>query len=333
MAFFLPSRLELARTPIWRLGTQRPPAGRLVPLSKGRELFVREAENGPRSPRRKAPPVLLLHGWLASGGLNWLRAFEPLASRYRLCAPDLHGHASSDAPRRKRAGQPRFSIERCADEMAELLEILYPGEPALVVGYSLGGMVAQALWRRHPLSVSGLVLGATSAAPIPVSRGRRPFMGLVNAARESSILAGHLAALPWAISQSVTGTVAGVRNSSLDGGESDTRFTRLRETPLLHWAPSEFARHHWPTVLDAGRAIAEFDAREWIGEVDVPTSILLTERDGLIPATQQEAMAQEIRHAHVQRVDAGHFACLRDDFGARLLASCKAVEKVRGKLA
>ena len=36
--------------------------------------------------------VLLVHGWLASGGINWYRAFDPLAEHFNVVAPDLRGH-------------------------------------------------------------------------------------------------------------------------------------------------------------------------------------------------------------------------------------------------
>lgn len=309
MAFFVSDSLELAGAPLWHLGTHRPPPGRMVTLSGEREIFVRESG----ASRRFSPPVLLLHGWFASGGLNWIRAFEPLSKHHRICAPDLQGHASSEPDGPKHGATRRFTIERCADDMAELLNGLFPGEPALVIGYSLGGMVAQALWRRHPQTVAGLVLGATSAAPVPVSRGRRPFAGMMNAARESSLLLDRLTRTPRRAAR------------RLQSSFPQPNWSPFIHHSLGHWAPSEFTGHHWPTVLDTGRAIAEFDAREWIGEVDVPTSVILTERDSLIPPAQQHAMASAIENAHLQTIDAGHFACIRDDFGSRLLDSCHAV--------
>jgi len=249
--------------------------------------------------------VLLLHGWLASGGLNWIRAFEPLSRDYALHVPDLPGHAHSTPS----DADGRFEIERSADDMAALLERVSPGRPAIVVGYSLGGMVAQALWRRHPERVAGLVLGATSAAPLPRLRSRRPFAGVAQAAGIYARILEGATRLPRAAAD---------------------RLRRLLPPPLArlprgHWAAREFSRHHWPTVLDAGRAIAHFDARDWIAEVDVPTQILLTEHDGLIPAEQQHALAQALPHAHVRTLDSGHFACVRPDFGEILAESCRAL--------
>ncbi len=265
--------------------------------------------------------MLLLHGWLASAGLNWIQSFDALSRRYAVFAPDLHGHAgasSADVPIDEHSQHP-FEIERCADDMAALIDHVSPGCPMIVIGYSLGGMVAQSLWRRHPDRVAGLVLGATSAAPVPRSRGRRSFSAILSLARRATTVVESVTHTPRQLARTLSSILPRVLPPRIQAA--------LEATPLGLWAACELAGHHWPTVLDAGRAIAEFDTRDWIGEVDVPTSILLTKRDSLIPAAQQHAMAAAIGHAHVETIDAGHFACVRDDFADALLASCRAVER------
>jgi pimeloyl-ACP methyl ester carboxylesterase len=53
--------------------------------------------------------------------------------------------------------------EPVADDVAAVLEHLGVG-PAVAVGYSMGGAVAQLLWQRHPQTVRGPVLCATAAS-------------------------------------------------------------------------------------------------------------------------------------------------------------------------
>ena len=183
--------------------------------------------------------------------------------------------------------------------MAALLERVSPGRSAIIAGYSLGGMVAQALWRRHPERVAGLVLGTTSAAPVPREQARPPFAGLAQ-------LAGVYARILEGATQHPRTAVERMR-SLLP--------SPLARLPLGHWTAREICRHDWPTVLDAARAIAHFDARDWIAEIDVPTQILLAEHDSLIPADQQNAMASALPHAHVHTLESGHLACVRPDFG------------------
>jgi hypothetical protein len=50
------------------------PFGRRLELSRRGTTFIREVAGPPG-----APTVLLLHGWVASAGLNWFQLFEPLA--------------------------------------------------------------------------------------------------------------------------------------------------------------------------------------------------------------------------------------------------------------
>jgi len=267
-------------------------------------FFVRSVGNKDA----EGPPILLLHGWFASAGLNWIRAFEPLASRHHVIAPDLPGHARS-TPHADRG--PGFDIEATADALSALLTRVSPDRPAIVVGYSLGGMIAQSLWRRHPDQVAGLVLGATSAAPIPVSRGRIPFAGLLGVAHHSSRLAELATRFPARVALEAQRMLSQI----------------IPGLPLSHWAVREFANHDWPTVFDAGRAIAHFDTREWIAEVDVPTAVLHTQRDSLIPPHQQEAMIAALDRPYVESLDAGHFACVRPDFSDALVACCRAIER------
>ena len=59
--------------------------------------------------------------------------------------------------------RPRpFRLEQCADDVAALASSS-GFERIVPVGYSMGGPIAQLVWRRHPELVDGLVLCATSA--------------------------------------------------------------------------------------------------------------------------------------------------------------------------
>ena len=157
------------------------PMGRRVELPGRGTTFVREIPGPPG-----APTVLLLHGWLASAGLNWFTAFDVLGERYRVLAPDLRGHGRGLRTRR------RFTLADCADDTAALLDELGTG-PVIAVGYSLGGPVAQLLWRRHPEHVGGLVLCATSHYLMPGMREQMLFGTFMLAAAGSTRL-GMLAA-------------------------------------------------------------------------------------------------------------------------------------------
>ena len=107
---------------------------------------------------RDGLPVILLHGLGMTADLCWRATYRPLASTTRVVAFDLRGHG---------AGLPvrdRFSLETCADDVIAAAGAL-GFDRFVAVGYSLGGLVAQMLWRRHPHAIAGLVLCATAHFP------------------------------------------------------------------------------------------------------------------------------------------------------------------------
>jgi len=114
-------------------------------------MFVREAGDP------TAPTVLLLHGWMFPADLNWWTCYTPLAQIAHVIAVDHRGHGRGPRP-----SEP-FRLSDVADDAAALLRHLDTG-PAVAVGYSMGGPVAQLLWQRHPDLVRGLVMCATSSS-------------------------------------------------------------------------------------------------------------------------------------------------------------------------
>jgi pimeloyl-ACP methyl ester carboxylesterase len=55
-----------------------------------------------------------------------------------------------------------------------------------------------------------------------------------------------------------------------------------------------------------------YSAAPWIGEIDVPTSVLLHTRDQLVPQARQAELAAAIPGAVTHFVDADHYAVVRD---------------------
>src|SRR5690606_32531786 len=83
----------------------------------------------------------------------WEPVVDILQDRYRLLAIDFRGHGDSDTP------SAPFTLADLAGDVAELLSILGGGKAAVVVGCSMGGMVAQEL----ALSDNGLIRGIVLA--------------------------------------------------------------------------------------------------------------------------------------------------------------------------
>lgn len=274
------------------------PRGQRIPLPGRGTTFLRELGGPPG-----APIVVLLHGWVASGGLNWLQSFAPLSRHFRVLAPDLRGHA------RGLRSWRRFRLSDCADDVAELLAQL-DAPRAIMVGYSMGGAVAQLLWRRHRERVAGLVLCATGPVLMPALGSRLIFRtwmaGLANAGRLGSLAAF----LPQQALRSLVALAQLNRPRSLRG-----------------WAAREMARHDWRMLLEAGEAVSRYDARHWIEKIDVPTAVVATLRDRAVGRLPQLRMARAIPGASVHTVNGGHIACAHPSFAAPLVAACRDVAK------
>jgi 3-oxoadipate enol-lactonase len=239
---------------------ERPivPPGRYVWLPGRGRTFIRELAGPPG-----APALVLLHGWTATADLNWWASYQPLAEHFRVIALDHRGHGRGIRSRRP------FRLEQCADDVAALAHLL--GVRRIVaVGYSMGGPIAQLVWRRHPGLVEGLVLCATSASFLGTRRERV----LVSVASGTSAVAG---AVPLGrLTSAALGKWTG---------------WRARRSPAW-WGFEEVSRHDWTQILEAGRETLRFDSRPWIGAVDVPTAVVVTDEDAVVPPARQRDLGR-----------------------------------------
>ena len=102
-----------------------------------------------------AQTLMLIHGVTFTAELNWAKVLAPLGRHFRVVAADLRGHGDGI-----RLRSP-FRLEDCADDIAALAGVL-DVRRFTAVGYSMGGLVAQLLYRRHAPLVSGLVFCSTA---------------------------------------------------------------------------------------------------------------------------------------------------------------------------
>ena len=110
--------------------------------------------------RGQGMPVLCLHGHPGTG--QCMSVFTDYLSPYfQTIAPDLRGYGRSKTHR-------PFAMEQHLDDLSELLASM--SEPCLIVGWSLGGILAIELALKHPNQIAGLILVSTAAKPV----GRHP---------------------------------------------------------------------------------------------------------------------------------------------------------------
>jgi pimeloyl-ACP methyl ester carboxylesterase len=102
-------------------------------------------------------PVLCLHGH--PGSADCMAVFtDALSANFWTIAPDLRGYGQSQV-------RSPFAMEEHLTDLEALLDNLGI-EQCLILGWSLGGILAMELALRNPARFSGLILVATAAHPL-----------------------------------------------------------------------------------------------------------------------------------------------------------------------
>ncbi len=268
-----------------------PPA-RFVELDGRGTVMVRDFGGPPG-----APVVALLHGWTATADLNWFRCYGALGERFRVIAFDHRGHGTG--LRTKKA----FRLEDCADDVVDVATALGIDE-FIPVGYSMGGPIAQLVWRRHPLRVRGLVLCATASYFAERRTKNLGIFGLTGLAAVAKVAPDQ--AKTWLVEQ---------------------LYLQRRTKKWEPWAMRETADHDWRMVLEAGKSLGKFSSTEWIWQVDVPTASVFTMRDQVVPVRRQVKLFELIPGAEAFRVDGMHDAVVAnaDRFAPTLVRAIDSV--------
>ena len=233
----------------------------------GREIHYAEQGDGPLA--------MLIHGYPLDHTM-WLDQLAALSSVRRVVALDLPGSGMSERVN----GQP-LTMEELAGSVAGLVETL-GYDQADVVGLSMGGYVALALWELHPQSIRSLVLANTrSSADSDEGRVGRE-------AQAQSVVADGRAQL-------ATKLVGAL----LAPGHDLTAAARLRT--MVESTPVE-------TIVASLRGMAARpDRTDLLPTITVPTLVISGEDDALIPSLDSHEMASAIPNSQFLIIPgAGH---------------------------
>lgn len=185
--------------------------------------------------RGAGPAVVLLHGYAATGFVNWGRpgVVDALVDAgYRVLVPDLRGHGGSEAPHEVDA----YAASRFVDDVTALLDVA--AVPAAVLGgYSLGARVALMAGAGDP-RVHALVLGGFGAASLDGVGAR--FAERVAAAMEAPRAAG------------VEDARARAFRAFADATRSDRAALACVQRALPSWPRPDPAGIGLPTLVVAG---------------------------------------------------------------------------------
>jgi pimeloyl-[acyl-carrier protein] methyl ester esterase len=223
--------------------------------------------------RGEGPDLVLLHGWALHGGM-WGPWLDRLAGHARLHLLDLPGHGRSQWP------VPTH-------DLGALARAVFARIPrgAAVLGWSLGGMLALELARRHPRHLRALILMATTpkflAAP-DWEHGMQPAVldeFTRDLARDYRRTVQNFLALQTRGDEHALETLRALRGKLASHGEPD------------------------PRALAAGLEILRTaDLRDALPRLAVPALVIAGEHDRLTPPGAGRELAAQLPMARFQLV-------------------------------
>jgi pimeloyl-ACP methyl ester carboxylesterase len=220
----------------------------------------------------EGPPLALIMGYRLNS-IAWpATLIEQLARRFTVITVDNRGTGLSDKPVKG------YAIANMARDVSGVLDELEIAQ-VHVLGYSMGGAIAQEFVRQFPNRVSSLILCATMAGG---SQAKYATSSVVATMRDLDGLSPEQAARRiWRVTYS-----PGYLEQHRDLAEEQMRREVALPTPL-HAADLQF------------QAFAEFDGSKELAEIRCPTLILTGDLDELIPPQNAMMMARLIPGAEL----------------------------------
>jgi 3-oxoadipate enol-lactonase len=223
--------------------------------------------------------LLLVHAFPVDPSM-WEGQVEAFRDDHEVLAPPLPGFGGTDP-----VGDV-MTMDAAADSLAERLG----QRRAVVCGLSLGGYVAFSMWRRHRDRIAGLVLANTRAEPDDEA-GRERRRAVAEKARTEG-----------------SGAIAEAPPPLLSEGADEGLWQRVKG--WIRAQPGE-------AIAAASLGMAEReDSRPILGEIDVPTVVITSTGDSLIPPDVSSPMAEAIPDADLVILEgAGHLSNLENPEG------------------
>jgi pimeloyl-ACP methyl ester carboxylesterase len=233
-------------------------------------------------------PVLLLNGWTASG-LVWPAALvERLERRFRVIRPDNRGSGWS------RSAPAPFTLEDLANDARRILYLL-GAERVRVLGFSMGGMIAQVLAEKDPELVERLILVSTSPpSPAHISASDATTWQMFRRRGGNQPLSDYLREL-W--------TLAGGRELSAERPEIIEELVgQLLDRPTPRGG-----------AMAQARAAGTWHGTGQLARITAPTVVVHGRKDVLRPVGNGMRLTRLISGAHyVEQPGAGHLVPYED---------------------
>lgn len=224
--------------------------------------------------RGAGQPVVLLHGWGMHGGV-WQDVAGPLAQALEVHTVDLPGHGY---------GAGGALTEFTLDGVVDVLAARFP-MPVAVVGWSLGGMIAQRWAVRAPENVAQLVLVAST----PCFANRADW--------HNGMPSETLARFAEELERDFAATLRRFAALQVRGAEGEREtLAALRDRLFARGEPDAAALRGGLEIL------RDADLRGTLGMTAQPTLVIAGERDRLTPPEASRYMAQTMPRARLVEI-------------------------------
>ncbi len=229
--------------------------------------------------RGEGTPVLFVHGYPLSRAM-WEAQAQALSPRFRVITVDLRGHGESDAP------LWLYTMDRFAEDLKILLDHLSI-DRVVMAGFSMGGYITFAFYRRYKEQVRAIILADTR----PQADGAEGKKARFQAA-QTARLKGAGAIAEAMIPKLMTPQSAQDRPDLVQKVRA-----MITATPVEGIAGDLMAMSERP------------DSTPLLERVDCPTLVVVGEQDVLTPPADAKLMADRIKKSQIEIIpEAGHLA-------------------------
>jgi 3-oxoadipate enol-lactonase len=222
-------------------------------------------------------PLVMIRG-ISSNVDHWYEQVPVLSKKYQLLVFDNRGIARSSDP------DGAFSTRDMAADTVGLMEAVGI-KKAHVLGYSMGGMIAQEMALTYPEKVNGLILVATDCGISLRIKAKPEFSRLFSEMIRLGTNEAKKAAACCLFAKQTFETRPDIIQRYT---EVSLRFPASQKTFGRQWA-----------------AITQHDACNRLAKISSPTLVITGSEDELIPPANAKVMAQRIPVAQMISIDGG----------------------------
>lgn len=220
--------------------------------------------------------LVFLHGWMCNQTFWQAQCKELVRRNFRCLTLDFRGHGNSQAP------TSGYSMEQLTNDVGEIVRDLGL-DRAVIIGHSMGGMVAQQFCLERPEQTAGLVLVATIACD-PENR---------------------------LISKRIQADACRMGFPLAFDRHFNAWFSPNTPASIRNWVETQMLSTPEDVSMELVSAYGCFDLTRRLKEIRRPTLVIGTQSDDSAPPGQSRRLAELIPGAELALIeDCGHFPML-----------------------